>query len=73
MSAVVLVLDNPFFATPGADGRFSIEGLPAGEYVIVGWHERINAVSHSIRIVSGQTTRVDFNIPLASADVRGGS
>ena len=73
MSAVVLVLDNPFFATPGPDGRFAIEGLPAGEYVIVGWHERINAVRHSVRIVSGQTTRVDFNIPLSSADVRGGS
>ena len=73
MSAILLVLDNPFFATPGADGHFAIDSLPAGDYVIVGWHERIKAVSRTVRIVSGQTTRVDFNIPLSSADVRGGS
>jgi plastocyanin len=73
MSAILLVLDNPFFATPGADGRFAIDSLPAGDYVIVGWHERIKAVSRTVRVVSGQTTRVDFNIPLSSADVRGGS
>ena len=73
MSAILLVLDNPFFATPSADGRFSIDGLPDGEYVIVGWHERIKPVSRTVKVVSGQTTRVDFNIPLSSADVRGGT
>jgi plastocyanin len=40
MSAVVLVRDNPFFAKANADGSFSIEGVPAGKYVLKGWHER---------------------------------
>jgi plastocyanin len=72
MSAILLVLDNPFFATPGLDGHFVIDSLPPGDYVIVGWHERIKAVSRTVRVVSGQATRLDFNIPLSSADVRGG-
>jgi len=32
MNAVVLVLQNPYFAKPDAQGQFSIEGVPAGSY-----------------------------------------
>lgn len=64
MNAVILVLDNPFFVTPGEDGRFSLAGLPAGEYTLVAWHERIKPVRHKIRITAGQTTSVRFDIPL---------
>lgn len=31
MNAVILVLQNPFFAKPSADGRFRIDGVPAGK------------------------------------------
>ena len=64
MSAVVLVLDNPFFVTPGQDGRFSLAGIPPGEYTLVAWHERIRAVEKKIRVVAGQATTVRFDIPL---------
>jgi plastocyanin len=74
MSAVILVLDNPFFATPEADGRFVIDSLPPGEYSIVGWHERIKPVVRRVTVTAGATAHVDFNIPLpagaASADGR---
>jgi plastocyanin len=40
MSAFVLVRDNPFWARPAADGTFAIEGVPAGDWVVKGWHER---------------------------------
>jgi len=32
MNAVVVVLQNPFFAKPDRDGRFSIAGVPAGTH-----------------------------------------
>ena len=32
MNAVVLVLDNPFFTKPSADGTFSFGEVPAGSY-----------------------------------------
>jgi plastocyanin len=32
MNAVILVLQNPFFTKPGADGSFSLKGVPAGTY-----------------------------------------
>lgn len=40
MSAVVVVRDNPFYAKASKDGAFTIEGVPAGKYTLVAWHER---------------------------------
>ena len=64
MSAVVLVLDNPYFTVPTASGRYSIDGVPPGDYAVVGWHERIRPVLRTVHVTAGQTARVDFNIPL---------
>jgi len=40
MSAFVLVRDNPFWARPAPDGTFTIEDVPAGDWVVKAWHER---------------------------------
>lgn len=64
MSAVVLVLDNPFFAQPALTGRYTIENVPPGEYTVVGWHERIKPVRRTVKVVAGETARLDFDIPL---------
>jgi plastocyanin len=40
MSAFVVVRDNPFWARAGGDGRFTIEGVPAGTWVVKAWHAR---------------------------------
>jgi plastocyanin len=34
MSATILVLKNPFFTRPNADGTFVIDGLPAGSFTL---------------------------------------
>jgi plastocyanin len=64
MSGVVLVLSNPFFASPDDERHFSIDDVPEGDYTIVGWHERIKPVTHRVHVTAGQTVTVDFNIPL---------
>jgi hypothetical protein len=67
MSAVVLVLPNAFYSAPDSAGRYVIDDVPAGEYTIIGWHERTRPVSQKIRVIAGQTTNVDFNLPLSPA------
>ena len=64
MSGIVLVLPNQHFSAPQPDGRYSIENVPAGEYAVIGWHERTKPVSKRVRVVAGETARVDFSLPL---------
>jgi plastocyanin len=67
MSATVLVLQNPYFTQPGDDRRYAIDDVPEGDYTIVGWHERAKAVVRRVHVTAGQTSTVDFNIPVPPA------
>jgi len=40
MSAVVVVVDSPYFTKVGSDGTFTVENVPAGKHVLKAWHER---------------------------------
>ncbi|CAN5115908.1 hypothetical protein BH09GEM1_BH09GEM1_39420 [soil metagenome] len=64
MSAIILVLDNPYFAVPNVAGKYAIEDVPPGDYTVVGWHERIKPVTQTIHVTAGETARLDFNIPI---------
>lgn len=39
MSGWVRVFDHPYFAVTDADGNFEIKQAPAGEFMLVTWHE----------------------------------
>jgi len=71
MSGVIVVLDNPFYAQPGTDGRFVIDGIPPGEYRVVAWHERARRAAKSIVIEAGKAAVLNFEIPLTE-DADGG-
>src|ERR1017187_2957154 len=43
MSAIIVVLKYPWFATSGAMGGFRIAGVPPGEYYVNLFHERATA------------------------------
>jgi len=66
MSAIIMVLDNPFFAIPGPDGQYQIENIPAGSYTLVAWHERSGQVEHQVDVIAGHT--LDFNITVPIED-----
>lgn len=40
MSAVVVVVDNPYFTRVASDGTFTVENVPAGKHRLKAWHER---------------------------------
>jgi len=65
MSGVVLVLPNRYFAVPDEKGRLRIDGIPPGEYTVVGWHERAPRTTRTVRVREGETTHVRFEIPLS--------
>ena len=64
MSASILVFDHPYFTIPGADGTFTIDGLPAGTYQVSAWHERIGENTQTVRIDGGRAAEIAFSLPV---------
>ncbi len=68
MSAVVLVVPNRFFTSPGSRGSYAIRGIPPGTYRVTAWHERAKPIAATARIRADQATQLDFNIPIADGE-----
>ena len=60
MHAFVGVRPDPFFATSGPDGTFSIKNLPPGTYTIEAWHEKLGTQTQTVTIGAGETKTADF-------------
>jgi hypothetical protein len=48
MNCYAGVLNHPFFAVTGKDGKFSIAGVPPGDYTVTAWHETLDGKGESI-------------------------
>jgi plastocyanin len=64
MSATILVLDHPYFAVPQQNGTYELPNVPAGDYTIVGWHERIGERAARVRVERGKPATVDLSLPV---------
>jgi plastocyanin len=56
MRMFVSVLTNPYYAITGADGTFTIKGLPAGYYTLEAWHEKLG--TQTMKVQAG--SKADF-------------
>ena len=60
MNAYAGVLDHPFFSVTDDQGKFEIKDLPAGQYVIEAWHEKLGTSEQTITVAEGAPVTVDF-------------
>lgn len=67
MSAVILVLDHPWFTKPDDDGTFVIEGVPAGSRTVTAWHERIGEARTRVDVPAGGEVAVEFVLPVVES------
>jgi plastocyanin len=65
MSASILVLDHPYFVTPEDNGAFTIANVPAGNYTLVAWHERVGEQLTRVAVQAGQATTIEMALPVA--------
>ncbi len=68
MEAFINVAANPFFAVSGADGHFTIKGLPPGTYTIVAVHEKLGQKTATVTVGSKQTASQDFTYSAPAVD-----
>lgn len=66
MTAFVITLKTPWYAQAGADGRFQLAGVPAGQYKLTVWHDRATMDTREITVPAAGVS--DLRIPL---DARG--
>jgi hypothetical protein len=62
MSAYVLVLEQPYFTVAAGDGRFSLKGLPKGNYRIVAWSSEYRSISSTVEIKDTENLIHNFDL-----------
>jgi len=72
MRAYLGVLDHPYFAVTGPEGRFRLPDVPPGDYVVASWHERFGV--REARVTVGPRETKDVALAYAAAaQPRGGN
>jgi plastocyanin len=62
MIAHVLVMTSGFAVHPGADGSFSLDGVPPGTYHAVAWFPFGTPERREITVAPGQRAELDFTL-----------
>lgn len=62
MNCIVLVLENPFFASTDDQGRYTIANVPAGTYKLKAWHERLPSSTQEIVVPEHGEIKLDFTL-----------
>lgn len=64
MSATIYVTPSPYFAVADAEGRFTISGVPPGEYTVKTWQRRrrFKEASEKVTISPGSPAEVTLSL-----------
>jgi len=60
MGAWIAVMDHPFFQVTKEDGKFIIENLPAGDYELQAWHEKLGPQNVQVTLAEGEAKEINF-------------
>jgi Carboxypeptidase regulatory-like domain len=60
MNAYLGVLDHPYFAVTGTDGKFELKTLPPGTYTIEAWHEKLGTATEKVTLTEKENKEVMF-------------
>jgi hypothetical protein len=60
MRGTILVLETPYFEKTDTAGRYRLEHLPAGSYVLKAWVAGDDIRERRVELKAGMTLRVDF-------------
>ncbi len=58
----IVVAEHPYYAVTDEKGAYRLIDVPAGDYTLVLWHERLGTKTRRIRVREGEETRIDFKL-----------
>ena len=62
MEGWIYVVDNPYYAVTGADGKFSITDVPPGDYKLVAVQSFTGPVETPVKVAGGQPTTLEVEL-----------
>jgi plastocyanin len=63
MEAYILVVETPYFAVTDKEGKYELKDVPAGEYNLRVWHERLRGKDQTIKVpAKGSVTAAMFKL-----------
>jgi len=60
MRGTILVLDTPYFTRTDAEGRYRLDGLPAGRFTVKAWLDDDTVRAQTVELRDGPPARADF-------------
>lgn len=61
MRGVILVLDTPYFVKTDATGKYRLEHLPAGRYMLKAWLDEKTILERPVELKDGEVAKVEFS------------
>ena len=61
MHGFVVASAHPFFTVSAADGSFTIQKVPAGEFTVEAWHPHYGLKTAKVKVEDGKTAEVTFS------------
>jgi hypothetical protein len=62
MEGWIYVVDNPYYATTGADGKFNIADVPPGNYTLVVAHPWAGLKQQPVTVATGKPTELTIEL-----------
>lgn len=62
MEGWVFVVDNPYYFQTGADGTFTIDNVPPGDYTLGVWQEMVGITEMPVSVSAGGTTEMTIEL-----------
>ena len=62
MEGWIYVVDNPYYAVTGADGKFTITDVPPGDYTLVAVQPFTGPIEMPVTVAAGQPPTLEIEL-----------
>ena len=73
MEGWVYVVDNPYYAVTGAEGKFTISDVPAGTYKLVAHQPFTGPNEQTVTVAAGKSSDLNIELKKGASSAQGGS